>query len=206
MAFNTAIASGYAAVNPLQAWHWDKVPKHEHRILTMDEELLVLDKSKEMYGLKFQTFVATAIETWGRLSEVLGLTWDDIRFDEACVWFRNTKSHEDRFVPIVRTSPLWGSLRRLQVQTLKDAGPFLAYKRRGVRECWDRMIREAKIEKATIHDLRRTGITRALLGGMAPVAVQAKAGHHSIETTMRYYVQVSKNDLREAVERLAKLA
>ncbi len=56
----------------------------------------------------------------------------------------------------------------------------------------------------TCHDLRRTGITRALLGGMVPAAVQKLAGHKSIATTMKYYVQVEQADLREAAAKLRK--
>ncbi len=35
---------------------------------------------------------------------------------------------------------------------------------------------------------RQTRITRALLGGMVPAAVQKLAGHKNIATTMKYYV------------------
>ena len=126
-----------------------------------------------------------------------------MRFDDPCVYFRSTKSHEDRFVPLSPQSGLLPSLQRLKVQTQQDGGPFASY--RGLSSAnkrWRAAVEYAGIAPITVHDLRRTGITRALLAGMPPAAVQKLAGHSSIVTTMKYYVEVSKQDLREAVAKL----
>ena len=97
-------------------------------------------------------------------------------------------------------------LRRLQAKTMIDGGPFIAYANRSMMaKKWTLIVADAKIPHLTRHDLRRTGITRALLGGMPPAAVQKLAGHVSINTTMEYYVEVSKADLREAVAKLAAM-
>lgn len=66
------------------------------------------------------------------------------------------------------------------------------------------MIEDAGIPAITVHDMRRTGISRALLGNMPCTLVQRLAGHKSIATTMRHYAEVSKRDLRDAVAKYRK--
>jgi len=67
-------------------------------------------------------------------------------------------------------------------------------------------VKDAGIPHFTYHDLRRTGITRALLAGVPPITVQRLAGHREITTTMRHYAQVNNQDLRDGVERAARAA
>ena len=204
-AFNLAIHRGYMAQNPMKGWRWDKQKKKEHRILRADEETKLIASAERLYGFQMVMFIRFVLETWGRLSEVTGLRWDDVDFENSCVMFRDTKSNEDRYVPFAEGSGLPSDLQRLKVQTLRDGGPFTAYQNRGnTHRKWKRVIEGAGIPPITVHDLRRTGITRALLNNMAPVATQKMAGHANIATTMRYYVQVNRQDLRDAVTKYRK--
>lgn len=207
LAFRTAVSLGYAGKSPMDGWNWQKATTREIRILEPDEEAKLMASGKKLRGFKMEAFIRFALETWGRLSEITRLAWDDVRFEEACVYFRNTKSHEDRFIPISRQSALWSDLRKLQVQTLQDGGPFVSYRdKSNLQRKWTVIVEDAEIPHITVHDLRRTGITRALLSNMAPITVQRLAGHKDIKTTMRYYVKVSDQDLRDAVEKLRRSA
>ncbi|UCE61275.1 MAG: site-specific integrase [Phycisphaerales bacterium] len=204
LAFRTAIKLDYAAKNPLDGWTWEKVNRAELRILTADEETKLLKAAEELHGYKLWAFIRFTLETWGRLSEVTKLRWADVHFDDASIYFRSTKSHEDRFIPVAPESGLLDVLRRLQAMTLQDGGPFLAYgDRSNFAKKWNEVVEAADIPPITRHDLRRTGITRALLAGVPPAVVQELAGHKDIKTTMRYYAQVSRQDLRDAVSRIA---
>lgn len=91
------------------------------------EDAKLLASREELYGSKLRSFVEFAPATWGQLSEITGLQWGNVRFDDSLVVFRETKSHEDRKVPIAPESGLLNNLRRLQVQTLQDGGPFVAF-------------------------------------------------------------------------------
>ncbi len=64
------------------------------------------------------------------------------------------------------------------------------------------IVKDADIPYITYHDLHRTGITRALLAGVPPITVQRLAGHRNIGTTMRHYVQLNDQDLRDGVEKV----
>ena len=201
-AFNAGMRLEYVGKNPLDGWNWEKFRTRPLRILSIEEESKLLASADELYGFRMRVFLAFALETWGRLSEVTGLLWDDVDLEDRTVIFRDTKSHEDRVVPIAESSDLIAVLRRLRVQTLQEDGPFVAYAN-AANTSWKRkkIVAHAEIPPITIHDLRRTGVTRALLAGVPTVVVQKLAGHRDINTTLRYYTRVNVDDLRAGVER-----
>ena len=92
-------------------------------------------------------------------------------------------------------------LLRVQAAT-QDAGPFVCYAdKSNPHKKWGRAVHAAGIDPITVHDLRRTGITRALLDNMPVTVVKDLAGHGKADTTMRFYKGIKKRDLRDAVKR-----
>ena len=67
----------------------------------------------------------------------------------------------------------------------------------GLDEILDGARRRATLAHATCHELRHTCLTRLREAGMALEAIQAQAGHASIETT-RIYVHLASDRLVEA--------
>ena len=202
LGFNTGVRLEFMGKNPLDGWSWQKTKKPALRILSTDEEPKLLASAEKLYGFQMRVFLRFVLETWGRLAEVTGLRWDQVDFDEPSITFLDTKSHDDRVIPIAQGSELLADLRRLQVQTLRDDGPFVVYAdRSNTAKKRQVIVKDSKVAPITIHDLRRTGITRALLANMPPVVVQKLAGHRDIKTTLRYYSEVNRDDLRRAVEK-----
>ena len=64
--------------------------------------------------------------------------------------------------------------------------------------------RRAGLEHATCHQLRHTCLTRLREAGMALEAVQAQAGHRSIEST-RVYLHLANDWLADQYLRAAEL-
>jgi len=64
--------------------------------------------------------------------------------------------------------------------------------------------RRAGLEHATCHQLRHTCLTRLREAGMALEAVQAQAGHRSIEST-RVYLHLANDWLADQYRRAAEL-
>ena len=60
---------------------------------------------------------------------------------------------------------------------------------------WKRIITKAKVSGVSIHDLRRTYVTRMVRAGVPLSTVQQLAGHSHIKTTLKHYNEVSENDL-----------
>ena len=69
---------------------------------------------------------------------------------------------------------------------------------------WPAPAARAGLEHATCHELRHTCLTRLREAGMALEAVQAQAGHRSIEST-RIYLHLTNDWLADQYQRAAAL-
>ena len=74
----------------------------------------------------------------------------------------------------------------------------------GLDEILDGARRRAGLEHTTCHQLRHTCLTRLREAGMALEAVQAQAGHRSIEST-RVYLHLANDWLADQYLRAAEL-
>jgi len=74
----------------------------------------------------------------------------------------------------------------------------------GLDEILDNARRRVGLHRATCHQLRHTCLTRLREAGMALEAVQAQAGHLSIEST-RVYLHLTNDWLVEEYRRAAAL-
>jgi integrase len=72
---------------------------------------------------------------------------------------------------------------------------------RNLTRLFKRILRKAGLPVTIrLHDLRGTAITDWIAAGGDPKAVQAAAGHASVETTLTYYAQAKAENLRRTVE------
>jgi len=69
----------------------------------------------------------------------------------------------------------------------------------------DRLVRDAKVKRITVHGLRHTSATLLLKAGVQPHVVQKRLGHAKVEMTLNVYSHVLPSMQSEAAERLAKL-
>jgi site-specific recombinase XerD len=132
-----------------------------------------------------------------RRCEVLGLRLTDLRFGERRVFIADGKGGHQRLVPV---SPRFFAEVSAYLDAERPAGAgtdrvFVALKgpRRGqplsaegLDEILDGARARAGLARATCHQLRHTCLTRLREAGMALEAVQAQAGHASIESTRIY--------------------
>jgi integrase/recombinase XerD len=149
-----------------------------------------------------------------RRCEVLGLRLADVRAGDRRLFVAEGKGGHQRVIPVAD-----GFLRALG-DYLRDERPatatdrlFVVLKgpRRGLplsAEGLDEILagarRRAGLEHATCHELRHTCLTRLREAGMALEAVQAQAGHRSIEST-RVYLHLTNDWLADQYLRAAAL-
>jgi integrase/recombinase XerD len=150
-----------------------------------------------------------------RRCEVLGLRLTDVRVADRSLFVAEGKGGHQRVVPVA--NPFFVALG----DYLRDERPtnaptnkvFVALKgpRRGnplsvegVDEIVAGARRRARLEHGTCHQLRHTCLTRLREAGMALEAVQAQAGHRSIEST-RVYLHLTNDWLAMEYRRAAEL-
>jgi integrase/recombinase XerD len=149
-----------------------------------------------------------------RRSEVLGLGLGDLRPAERRVFIADGKGGHQRLVPVSSRfftevvayldteRPAGADTVRVFV-VLKGPNRGQPLSVRGLDEMLTGARRRAGLAHATCHELRHTCLTRLREAGMALEAVQAQAGHASIETT-RIYLHLADdwlaNQYRKAAE------
>lgn len=200
-AFNKAIRRGYLARNPMDGWRMEREDDKPPRIVTLEEEKALTETAKQLYGLRMSAFVITALNTGARRGELVGLEWNGVDLDVKRIHLAHTKGKRDRLIPL--PGHVVDTLRRLQVQTLKEGGPFKSL-RDNLGRRWRRVCKQARVAGVSIHDLRRTYCTRLIRAGVPLPTVQRLAGHRDIKTTMRYYTWVNDDDLRQGVAKLTE--
>lgn len=151
-----------------------------------------------------------------RRCEVLGLTLGDIQVPERSLFVAEGKGGHQRVIPISNMflSSVGDYLRLERPRDAETDRVFVALKgpTRGrplTKDGIDTILRGARqragLERATCHQLRHTCLTRLREAGMELEAVQAQAGHASIEST-RIYLHLSDDwlagEYRRATERI----
>ena len=150
-----------------------------------------------------------------RACEVIGLRLEDLRPVERRVFIAEGKGGHQRLVPV--SARFFASVARyLDAERPADATTervFVSLKgpRRGQALSLDgleEIVRAAKargrLSHATCHELRHTCLTRLREAGMALEAVQAQAGHRSIEST-RVYLHLANDWLAGEYSRATAL-
>jgi integrase/recombinase XerD len=150
-----------------------------------------------------------------RRCEVLGLRFADVQVADRRLVIVEGKGGHHRIVPAAgrffaapgdylhEERPATAATDRV-FTVLKGPRRGLPLSAEGLDEILDGARRRAGLEHATCHELRHTCLTRLREAGMALEAVQAQAGHLSIEST-RIYLHLTNDWLAGEYRRAAAL-
>ena len=149
-----------------------------------------------------------------RRCEVLGLHLADVRVADRTLFVAEGKGGHQRMVPVANAffTAVGDYLRHERPATSTDRvfvvlkGPHRGrpLSAEGLDEILAGARRRAGLEHATCHELRHTCLTRLREAGMSLEAVQAQAGHRSIEST-RVYLHLTNDWLVAEYRRAAEL-
>jgi integrase len=161
-----------------------------------------------------RTMVAAMVLGALRRCEVLGRV-DDVRIAERRVFIAEGKDGHQRLVP-----PRGGSSTTWPPTSSPNGHPVCAHRQgvrgvegttrgkplsvKGLDEVLAGTRRRARLKHATCHELRHTCLTRLREAGMALEAVQAQAGHASIEST-RIYLHLADDWLAAQYRKAAEV-
>lgn len=141
---------------------------------------------------------AIRLLTWTgcRLGEIVGLTWDMVDVERACLRLPDSKTGA-KVVPLApqAVALLRGLGRTSQYVCPSETGGELG----NLQRAWRVIRKTAKLEDVRIHDLRHSFASDALNAGAPLALVGALLGHRSVLTTARY-AHVADEALRRAAE------
>jgi len=150
-----------------------------------------------------------------RRCEVLGLRISDLRVAERRVFIAEGKGGHQRLVPVsgrffTSLAAFFETERPPGAQTdrvfvvLKGPNRGNPLSVRGLDDILAAARRRAGLAHATCHELRHTCLTRLREAGMALEAIQAQAGHASIEST-RIYLHLADDWLASQYRKAAEV-
>ena len=67
---------------------------------------------------------------------------------------------------------------------------------------WRAIRDHAEVQAVTLHDLRRTCITRWIRAGLPLPTIKKLAGHSAIQTTLKYYYWFGDEDMTAAAAKM----
>jgi integrase len=227
-----AVRNSWIADNPVDKLERHERPRpsrHPQRALGRDEIARLLDCCLPTY----RTLVATALYTGMRLSELLGMVWDDIDFGRACIHVRaqlsmaHTGSPARRVAPkteaahrqIPLTPQLAGLLRERRFAAACSAGGAWVFSTRKGTPFSQRNIQRSALHLAAdaaglrvngarlrFHDLRHTFASHLIIDlGLDVVQVSRLMGHASPSTTLNIYAHMF-DEARHAADIRARMA
>jgi integrase len=205
--FSHAVRRDLIAASPISKLDRSERPavwKREQRVLNSVEIGRLLDAAPARY----RTLLASAILTGLRQSELLGLRWRDIDFDDELIRVRNALDRHGNDVPpktqhavrdVVLAPVLAAALRDHRSESV-FSGPddFVFASKVGTPLHWRNVSRRALepalkaagIEPLRWHDLRHTFASVLIGGGANVVFTSRQLGHGSSDITLRLYAHL----------------
>ena len=179
------------------------------RILTDEETVRVLGRLNDPNLL----VVETAIETGARISEILGLTWENVNLDSGVIQIVQRNWRGDIAKPKSRKSKrpltLGHLVERYRVKAKATRAPateFVFTRTDGSKlPLWDSGVRQALKRAAAAegcdfaglgpHSFRRANLTWSQEAGASSIEASKIAGHSSIKMTEEYTkIQLTRQD------------
>jgi integrase len=232
-ALSQAAAWGLIAFNPAERVKAPRPARREFRVLSPEEVRRLLEAVKagapDCYPM-----IATLVLTGMRLSEAVGLRWQDVDLEAGVIrvvrtlrwvggrWVEGEPKTAAgrRQIPI--PAELVSLLKEHRVAQLEarlragagwstEFGELVFPTRTGrpvlpgnLRVALARLCRAAGLEPIRVHDLRHTHATLLLAEGVNPRVVQERLGHSTVTMTLGLYSHVLPNLQREAAEKAGR--
>jgi integrase len=196
---------GWMETNPLSKVSREKETQGRVRYLSDDERTRLLDACKKSRNQQLYLIVMMAISTGARHGEIMGLTWDDVSFDQRRIVLRDTKNGETRAVPLVGEAcgllKEYSKVRRIDTSLVFPREGLKGGESMSIRVAWDNAIANAKIENFRFHDLRHTCASYLAMDKASLAEIAEVLGHKTLAMVKRY-AHLSEQHTLTVVERM----
>ena len=161
-----------------------KESEHRIRFLTSEEEQRCLKWCEEFGAADLADYIACAIDTGFRRTELLGVRIDQYYDGMLHLEHGETKTDKARAVPATKR------VREI-IERRSSTGPLLfeGYTDAKLRRHWDMMVDHLGFQddpQFVVHMLRHTCASRLAIAGKNAAFIKAWMGHSTILTTERY--------------------
>jgi integrase len=155
------------------------------------------------YGDHLTPIVLTAYYTGMRRGEIFSLMWGDIEMDSATLVVRaeNAKTSQTRKIPV--NEKLAEVIQNWREQNSNESGYVFPGKfgarLDNIQKSWNGLRKNYGLQRVRFKDLRSDFGSRLANNGVDLAVTQRLLGHSSPVVTMRYYVSIQDQTMRDAV-------
>ncbi len=138
-----------------------------------------------------------------RLGEILSLDWADLNFEQTMVTVKGegSKSSQTRRIPM--NEELFETLTNWKEQSNTTVGFVFPGKfgrcMDNIKKSWDGLRQRTNLKQIKFKDLRSEFGSRLANNGVDLAITQRLLGHSSPVITMRYYVTLHEQTMRDAI-------
>jgi integrase len=151
-------------------------------VISKEEMDLILRMLKKHNEEQYRV-IKLLMMTGFRVSELVRFEHEDIDYRRNIIYIKNNKGKRvDQF-------PLYRELREFLLSLPDQKGKVIKYKDRNSFKFFGRFLKRNKLEHYTIHELRKTFLSRLANSGMSLFDIQKIARHRDIRTTQKYYLE-----------------
>ncbi|MAY73938.1 MAG: tyrosine recombinase [Phycisphaerae bacterium] len=220
--YKWALKRGFVANNPMTLIRTPRQAKRLPKAITVEqvERLLSAPPDDNILGRRDRAILETLYSTGIRVSELVGLSMEDLNFENEALQVRG-KGKKERLVPLGRHAlaaiqryvdllcadnrfaTFWEAARRGE----RTGHPLFVNKHgqrlssRSVRRKLDKYLREAGLDPSiSPHTLRHSLATHLLDNGADLRSVQELLGHQSLSTT-QVYTHLTAQRLHDAYDK-----
>lgn len=177
--FNLAVQWEMTTVNPVKGVSFYKVTNERLKIYSMKD-------FKRLYDAAYPNLkpvLIAAIYTGMRLGELLNLKWQDVDFDKACIYVRDSKNFESRTLPM--HPEVKQALSKYREES-KGEHVFKYKDKNSLGSSFRKVLSNLEIKDLCFHSLRHTFASTLAMNGVDLTTIQELLGHKSIVMTKRY--------------------
>ena len=215
--------------NPFEDIETPKGSRKKMNVWNTDEMNRFLDHAKTSH---YYPVFLIALSTGMRQSEILGLQWDAINFENDSISVRSTlevhtkilkdRTKNESSIRYIIVNPevmsylkkhrLDQKQQRLLLGTAWTSNNLVCVTEvgtpmtaRNVLRSLYSIIERAGVKRITFHEIRHTHATALLSAGLDSSIIQNRLGHKSIDITMDIYAHVTPNMQQQAADTIQKL-
>lgn len=196
-----AVVWGWRENNPVKGIERYQELKRERWL--NDGELQNLWSTLNQYNNHIAGYaVKLLLLTGARKNELLQASWDQFDLQKG-VWIKpahSTKQKKIEYLPLSdKALEVLGSLKKIIPRNSQYLFPNKINNKplRDIRGFWEKVIKEANMKNARIHDLRHTHASHLVSSGLSLSIVGKLLGHTQASTTQRY-AHLADEPLRKA--------
>jgi integrase len=158
-----------------------KSPPHRDRVLTDEEEVVLLTSARASVNPHLAPVIEFGIATAMRAGEIIGLRWADVDKQRRVCRIREAKNGHPRDVPL--STKALAALESLDRDTERV---FSRLTSDTLKHLFSRLVKRCELDNLHFHDLRHTAITRYARAGLNPLKLAVISGHKDIRMLARY--------------------